>query len=225
MDNKTVIECLVACAETKYKDSKKFNSKFTKKEHFDFGIIDGFIAQKGKNIRVIVFRGSDEMQDWFANFFIAKKKIPYEGTNPKIRVQSGWVNEYKEIREFIHEKVKDFKEVIVTGQSLGGAIATLCAVDIQYNFGIKIECLPFGSPRVGNKCFAESFIKRVPNTQRFVHGRDLVTMFPPRLFGYRHVCDMISFGPKRNLIFIPSIKHHLVGEDQIQHLKEFFNET
>ena len=45
-------------------------------------------------------------------------------------------------------------KVMVTGHSLGAAIATHCAVDLFMNVGIKdFELYTFGSPRVGDDAF------------------------------------------------------------------------
>lgn len=220
LDYKNHVECLGACLETRH-GKEAYDSYFFDKEHFDFGVVDGFIARLGQDTRVIIFRGSDEFQDWLSNFLFAKKRIPYDGVNPKIRVHAGFINAYKEkMRPFIHEKMKGFKKAIVAGQSLGAAIAILCAVDIQYNFEASVYCLPFGSPKVGNKHFVESFNKRVPDTYRYVHGRDFIPFLPPKLFGFRHVSFMRTFGPKRPMIFWPSVKHHMITIDQVNALRD-----
>jgi len=54
----------------------------------------------------------------------------------------------------IHKRIviSGSTKIFVTGFSLGGAIAVLCAIDIQYNnLCEKIICVPLGSPRIGNK--------------------------------------------------------------------------
>lgn len=210
--------CLAACYESKYPNM--YHTPFENKEHFDFGVIDGFLAELDSDSKVIVFRGSDEFIDWPTNFLFGKKEVPYNGTNPKIKVHSGWINRYRRIREFIHYNVQGYKEVIVTGQSLGAAIATLCALDLQYNFfaSNRVACLPFGSPKVGNKHFVESYNLRVPNTYRWVHGRDLIPLLP--FPNYRHVSFMRKFGPDRKVMFIPSISQHKISQDQLDNFKE-----
>lgn len=43
-------------------------------------------------------------------------------------------------------------------RSLGGAMATICALDIRLNLGIEdVRLYTYGSPRVGNYVFAEWF--------------------------------------------------------------------
>ena len=42
----------------------------------------------------------------------------------------------------------------MTGHSLGGALAVLCALDLQDIYG-NINLYTFGCPRVGNAAFAQ----------------------------------------------------------------------
>ena len=101
------------------------------------------------------------------------------------------------MRSHIHDIVKpsNIKHWVVTGHSLGGALANLCAVDLQYNFSpdVSVEVYTFGAPRVGNKAFVDSYNRRVPNTWRFVNGNDVVCGLPRRWQSYRHVNTCIRF--------------------------------
>lgn len=83
----------------------------------------------------------------------------------------------------------------VTGHSLGGALSTLAAYDYSKRGswgsdgkgGKPSVCLiNFGSPRVGNKAFAKSFDRLVPNAWRVVNTNDAVTLVP-RMLGYCHI--------------------------------------
>ncbi|MDQ4126385.1 MAG: lipase family protein [Actinomycetota bacterium] len=86
------------------------------------------------------------------------------------------------------------RSVWFTGHSLGGALATLAAE----RYGGAAGLYTFGSPRVGDRAFADHFSI---NSYRFVHNDDVVAKVPPvglyrapsivpklRLVGsYRHV--------------------------------------
>jgi predicted lipase len=55
-------------------------------------------------------------------------------------------------------------QVYVTGHSLGGALATLCAYELCNRAPSKrahysVTMYTYGAPRVGNKTFADSFNK------------------------------------------------------------------
>jgi len=71
--------------------------------------------------------------------------------------------------------------VLIGDHSLGGALATASAIDIQYK-GIfdsdSIRGYTDGQPRFGNRHFAESFNKRVPNFYRCRNKGDVVPLVP-----------------------------------------------
>ncbi|XHX78577.1 MAG: lipase family protein [Stenomitos frigidus ULC029] len=173
----------------------------------------------------IVFRGSEKRLDWSTNFNLEQEKVefqqevvqeqivqkreqvyPYPGeTQSDARMHRGFVAAYLSVREQIHNYLRSHAatSVIVTGHSLGGALATLCAVDVQYNFSSKvaISIYTFGAPRVGNQGFRESFNRRVPASYRFVYGMDLVPALPRPWQGYSHVDQEYRFGPRFSLNF------------------------
>lgn len=176
-------------------------SNLVRHENFDFNNCEGFIAQRWaqKNETLektlyICFRGSDEPLDWQENFDFKKMVSPYGNTDSKILIHKGFMETYNNARKFILDKVKNEKRVVVTGHSLGGALATLCAVDIQYNYPeIELACCPFASPRVGNRDFAASFNKRVPSTYRIYLENDPVVDVPLEIMGYKHVSTPYKF--------------------------------
>ena len=69
------------------------------------------------------------------------------------------------------------KELIITGHSLGGAIANLCAYSIATRFNLSPTVYTFGSPRVGNTRFRHVYDEKVPNTFRIVNQSDIVSRF------------------------------------------------
>lgn len=167
----------------------------------------GFILNNNRNI-IISFRGTQQPQDWFTDLNGFQIKYPDYGlVNPQseIKVHQGFYHAYKSVRQIIHEAINriDPLSITICGHSLGGALSTLCAVDIQYNFPkIKLEVYTSGQPKVGNKAFEESFNRRVPNMIRTYMRRDIVPMCPPRftekLAGgkYYHVGTPNPIGPR-----------------------------
>lgn len=73
------------------------------------------------------------------------------------------------------------KRVIYTGHSLGGALATLMALEHK-----PTDVCTFGSPRVINSKFDEDYFADV-NITRVCTDRDFVTHLPPSFTGYKHV--------------------------------------
>lgn len=187
----------------------------------------------------IVFRGSESSFDWDTNFATRqeraefdqkiirgeivdvedKEKVyPYQdGSSSNALMHQGFVKAYFSVRNEIHDYVKSrpISTVIATGHSLGGALATLCAVDVQYNFSNKvktIEAYTFGSPKVGNDGFRDSFNRRILNSYRFVHGMDIVAELP-RWWqgGYHHIDKEVRIGRRFSLnILSDRFKDHAI---------------
>lgn len=192
----------------KYGGSQKI---FDKVMPFKVGNVEGHfgLLNNDKYSLYIIFRGSDGKKDWRDNFKFWKKDVrklkPYDTMDSKIRVHTGFITQYKTVRDIIHAQVKNTKPriIYVAGHSLGGALATLCAVDLQYNFCdskdtvINVACLTYGSPRVGNKYFVKSFNNRIIRSHRHVCRDDIVCHVPYSWMGYRHVATKIQLGKRR----------------------------
>lgn len=150
----------------------------------------------------VIFRGSDKGIDWMTNFRMRQKVYPYgDESSTDVRFHLGFMEAYLSVRDRLLNAVRQAPEcnLIFTGHSLGGALATIAALDTQYNITQKtkqaIEVYTFGSPRVGNDALVASFGKRVPLNYRFVYGRDIVTHVPRVWQGYRHVEVSYPLGP------------------------------
>ena len=199
MNKKKGLRCIQSCVNSyNGRHGKVVDIDFTKLQLFNINHVEGFTGIMN-NIFYIVFRGSDGNADWFDNFKFYKKTIPYEGTNKKIKVHTGFINQYKAVRKEIHKRVHDCgtNHVIVTGHSLGGALATLCALDLQYNNDCRdIICVPIASPKVGNRYFVKSYNKRIPKTYRFVYRNDSVCKVPFKLMGFKHISQKRYLGSK-----------------------------
>ena len=94
----------------------------------------------------------------------------------------------------LKNKYPDY-QVLITGHSLGGAEAIICAGTISYLKYVdssKIRLITFGSPRIGDKAFADAIAKLVPEPYRVVHRNDIVPHLPIEgLFGYTHIASEI----------------------------------
>ena len=109
-----------------------------KVEPFDIQETDtqGFILNDNRQI-TIAFRGTQQPQDWFTDLNGFQIRYPDYGTrgNPfsEIKVHQGFYQAYKSARGIIHEAINRINPTSITvcGHSLGGALSTLCAVDMQ----------------------------------------------------------------------------------------------
>lgn len=80
--------------------------------------------------------------------------------------------------------------VTICGHSLGGALATLLALDVAANTAFKnLVVYTYASPRTGGPQFAATYNQVVPNTNRIAGRLDLVPKLPlPPL--YDHVLGL-----------------------------------
>ena len=132
----------------------------------------------------IVFRGTSSMKDWRYDFEILRRCVPWLGNT---FVHSGFLKQYNSVRSKLHLLCSDAKKVIVCGHSLGGALATICSLDMKLNKQIKhVSCLTLGSPRVGGPRFVSMFNDMIDKSYRFVCEKDPVT-FTPLPLRFRHV--------------------------------------
>jgi predicted lipase len=149
---------------------------------------------------ILSFRGTEpkDTRDWGVDF--NAWQVPYGNTETPIRVHKGFYDAYQLIRPKIHEWMDEFKKysdrIVITGHSLGGALATLCAVDLHYNYRgqVDFKCCTFGSPRVFNKEGMKSFNHRLPDTIRVTNRYDLVPNVPFMIMGYQHVGVPVVIG-------------------------------
>ncbi len=62
-----------------------------------------------------------------------------------------------------------------TGHSLGGALATLAAIDVRKAIPdaahLSISCYTFGAPRTGNHAFAREYDDLVPDTWGIINDQ------------------------------------------------------
>ncbi|MCD7469626.1 hypothetical protein HAX54_008768 [Datura stramonium] len=126
----------------------------------------------------------------------------------EVQVHSGFLSAYDSVRIRLISLVKKaigYRDddldppnkwhVYVTGHSLGGALATLLALELSSSQlakrgAICVTMYNFGSPRVGNKKFAEVYNEKVKDSWRVVNHRDIIPTVP-RLMGYCHVAQPV----------------------------------
>lgn len=136
------------------------------------------------------------MTNWLYNFDVTKTTFD---KCDKCSIHTGFHKTYTDIKEQLFTKLESVihkypkAPIVITGHSLGGAVATVAAIDIQHylndkgHHNIIKEVHTFGSPRVGNVAFADYYNKLIPQTVRVVHNKDIVPHAPPSFLGFSHV--------------------------------------
>ncbi|KAJ3676187.1 hypothetical protein LUZ60_003599 [Juncus effusus] len=141
------------------------------------------------NAIIIVFRGTQEnsIQNWIEDLFWKQLDLNYPGM-PDAMVHHGFYSAYHNttLRPAVLRAVEKTRKakgdipIIVLGHSMGGAMASFCALDLVVNQGLEnVQLMTFGQPRIGNAVFSSYFIEQVPHTLRLTHGHDIVPHLPP----------------------------------------------
>ncbi|XP_077240534.1 putative feruloyl esterase A isoform X2 [Tasmannia lanceolata] len=141
------------------------------------------------NAIIIAFRGTQEhsIQNWIEDLFWKQLDLNYPGM-PDAMVHHGFYSAYHNttVRPGVLQAVERAKKlygdigIMITGHSMGGAMASFCALDLTVNHGEQnVEVITFGQPRIGNSAFATYFSEQVPNTIRVTNNHDMVPHLPP----------------------------------------------
>jgi len=160
---------------------------------------------------ILVFRGSEGydrqkkingsklLADWGLTDFLATYRTVSKWGRG-VKVHAGFANAlhkgapgqdsaYNQLKTKIVPRLKG-RTLWVTGHSLGAALATLAAMDLQTDRVPVQGVYAFGSPRVGNARFKAAFDRAFKGRplQRWVNDRDIVPLNPPAPpLDYQHV--------------------------------------
>uniref|UniRef100_A0A7M5WIQ9 Fungal lipase-type domain-containing protein n=1 Tax=Clytia hemisphaerica TaxID=252671 RepID=A0A7M5WIQ9_9CNID len=153
------------------------------------------IADDGNN-RIIVFRGSQGIEQILrigSSVLRGSQQITLGSQNVEV------VSFFNQALELVMKDLSPYlkngrKRYILTGHSLGGALASLLALKTRFYYGAvwrssKSSLITFGQPRVGNAAYADLHDQMVPKFRklRFVYKSDPITKLPNALFaGFRH---------------------------------------
>jgi predicted lipase len=201
-----LVFCCQACINSYYGSYGEVKDIFDKQEKFKIGHVEGFFGYIESDLYV-VFQGSMNLKDWIDNLKIFHETVYYDKAS---YVHRGFMDQYEIIKDLIRNKVKDYNRIFITGHSLGGALATLCADDIFRSFsGKDIKVVTFGCPKVGNSNFVDVFNSHIIQNIRVVNSDDIVPSIPSSWLGYRHVNGLVEIGPKHWYHYFGSVRDHL----------------
>ncbi|MEZ5943442.1 MAG: lipase family protein [Planctomycetaceae bacterium] len=149
----------------------------------------GYLVFRGENC-VIVFRGTDDKKDWLANLNVQATQTE-DG-----EVHQGFHTAYQGLRSQIVTILEEEQpnRIWITGHSLGGALALLCANDLLKDPNRNIAGLvTMGQPSVVRGSFATNLDdKLLGRYARYVHASDVVARIPPN---YQHIGSLVWFSP------------------------------
>jgi len=152
----------------------------------------GYVGYTGDTVYA-VFRGTTNLKNVLVDLTIKKDEVWSD--QPDAKVHKGFGKSWKSLSSGIlsaidtaRSRCSSCNRVFFAGHSLGGAIATIAAVDYARRkpSGMSVQSLTLGSPRVGNEDFAEYAARMVPNSIRWTNSNDPVPHLPLSVMGFDH---------------------------------------
>jgi len=177
----------------------------------------GLICQDEKTGDVaIAIRGTEGMLEWMHDAEFLQVPCPFlAGAG---HTEDGFTDMYVSLRTgaasvaptVINTFAKlPFRQpvgsVTLCGHSLGGALATLLALDMAANTKFTVAAVyTYGSPRTGDSLFARSYDQAVKNSWRIANRLDVITALPPPI-DYEHVLNPHDLNPIRLVPLPPKV--------------------
>ena len=154
-------------------------------------LIFGLMGQNaGTRTAFVSFRGTRDLADWLRDLDAEPEDYtPITGFG---QVHAGFQATYQLVRNSVAANLAaactDCDQILLTGHSLGGALAVLAAPDIFRNMPpntLEPRIDTFAGPRVGLSDFVTSFNTAIESCFRIVNFLDIVPHVP--LAPYTHV--------------------------------------
>lgn len=126
----------------------------------------------------LVFRGTVALYEWYYDlkFF----EVHHPDFDEAVKVHGGFWEIYEYLRPAIFEAKKlmeNDKKLLICGHSLGGALATFAALDLQ---SLNPEVITLATPKPGNLKFAREVNQAVSGYVRYTLKGDPVPYLPPQ---------------------------------------------
>lgn len=148
------------------------------------------------NAILISWRGTVDIKNWIEDFTFYQ--IPYSSCR-NCFIHEGFYISFLSVKQFTLASLSSLlshyssAEIIVTGSSLGGALATVSAIELQLRFGKVKELHVFGCPRVGNDAYSKFLQDKIERIYRVIHNHDIVPHVPLQSQNYHHPATEVLF--------------------------------
>lgn len=167
----------------------------------------GFLTRHPSlGLTVLAFRGteSDKFEDLLSDGKTHQKEWP---NSPGCLVHAGFADGWDPVSDRVTSLFENHEGMLLmTGHSLGAALATLAAIVVR-----PTKLITFGSPRVGNEnlCALLAGVE----VRRFVHCCDLIARIPPERFDQEHVSGLLTelADPDLRAFLMPALLQRVVA--------------
>jgi len=135
----------------------------------------------------INFRGTANFANVQTNAEIQEYQF---GNNKNARIHMGFYSEALKSKDQINHILNKNKKIVISGHSLGGAVALAMASELFIN-NYDVEVYTFGAPPIGNK----EFINRIVNLKhhRYEHDYDMVPKLDNKVIGvFKYALTLIK---------------------------------
>jgi Lipase (class 3) len=176
----------------------------------------GLMLQDGAGNVVIAIRGTEGISEWIHDAEFLQVTCPFlAGAG---HTEDGFTAMYESLSTAVAAGSPTVvaalatlpfnpapSSVTICGHSLGGALATLLALDVAANTSFKDPTIyTYASPRTGDPAFAGTFDQVVKNSFRIANRLDLVPKLPLPP-SYEHVLNLYDLNPIQFLPLPPKI--------------------
>ncbi|KAJ9065188.1 hypothetical protein DSO57_1022222 [Entomophthora muscae] len=155
------------------------------------------LFDKHHNQIVLSYRGSLFLENWIQDLVYLMAPVPYaKGAKIQLGFKQMHQKLYTDIIGPLREALDKYPDskLLVTGHSLGAALATVMASDLLHREVVhsqRLNVITFGEPRVGNLEFARWYNSQPAHITRIVNENDIVPHLNPASLGYvNHVSEM-----------------------------------
>jgi hypothetical protein len=123
---------------------------------------------------VVAFAGTSSRAHWSTNIRVHDTHPSWaDCAHPKLRTHAGFARAWASVRDRVKAGIAGAQAVLLCGHSLGGALATLAALDLACD-GLPVTVVTFGAPQVGDNLFVKAFDARIQRSIRVVSVLDPV---------------------------------------------------
>ena len=149
----------------------------------------GIFGLMGKNpttkTAFVAFRGTQTFDDWVGDFDALFEPYRYVPSGGQVHMgfQSIYGALHSSVAGQIGACIAGCDDLLVTGHSLGGALAVIAGPDIAKNLtpALVPELITFAGPAAGLADFAHFFDLVIPSCYRVVNFWDVVPRLPPQI--------------------------------------------